>query len=456
MSRGSTAALTCDPRSVEPCGATGTYTPCTGPPSHGSSPVPTTQVDLASHGQPVGLGSGAYDVSRQVSCVTFHSHCVPTPSGSPPKRIFSGRIPSEVELLREVSVQFQAGVGQMSPSVGAGPPPPPMSNYAGKVLVLPRSPSGERIKSATFPPLAHQAHDLRHTSRPGSPRAPSEPRAVPRQDAGMLSNGRRKSGGHCSPALPIQQSSRPTHGTSPVQVVPPLEGLRSPRVPVGPAGAFPLMQQQQQHRVPHMLAGVAGASGTASPGALLVAPPRSVHASQACLHALPPTVEQLAVQALHSASQPAVGQGPGMSTPRMLPIVQTAHGQLAQSMSMVMLGNSPGLQPTASAPKLMSVPGSPRVPEHRAVLGHVAVMQHGGHANATLSPATVPPFRQAMVDEQSLSPIGSAVAMHGTPFGVHRLSGATSSSCTTGPVTSTVSMTSRDMEGCICTGLASK
>jgi len=428
MSRGSTVALTCDPRSTESGGATGAYTPCTGPPSHGSSPVPTTQVDLASHGQPVGLGSGAYDVSRQVSCVTFHSHCVTTPSGSPPKRIFSGRIPSEVELLREVSVQFQAAAacgGAMSPAAGgAGPPPPPAGNFTGKVMVHPRSPSGERIKSASFPAPAQQSHDLRHSSsRPGSPRAPAEPQAVPPQDAGM-SNGRRKSGGHCSPALPIQQPSRPNLATSSVQVVPPLDGLRSPRVPVGPAGSFPMVQQQ--HRMPHMMTGASGTNGTASPtGALLVAPPRCMQASQA----------------LHTASQPALGQGPGMSTPRMLPVVQPAHGQLAQSMSMVMLGTSQGLQPTASAPKLMSVPGSPRVPEHRAVLGHVPVMQHGGHANATLSPASVPPFRQALVDEQAT---GSAVAMHGATGAMHRWNGPASSAA------------SRDVEGCMCSGLASK
>merc|ERR1711879_275708 len=105
----------------------------------------------------------------------------------------------------------------------------------------------------------------------------------------MLSNGRRKSGGRCSPALPIQQPPRLNLATSSVQVVPPLDGLRSPGVPVGPAGSFPLMQQQQ--RMPQMLAGATGANGTASPtGALLSAPPRSMHA----------------LQALHTASQPAL------------------------------------------------------------------------------------------------------------------------------------------------------
>jgi len=427
MSRGSTVALTSDPRSLEPCGVPGAYTPCTGPPSHGSSPVPTMQIDLASHGQPVGLGNGAYDVSRQVSCVTFHSHCVTTPSGSSPNRIFSCRIPSEVELLREVSVQFQAAAacnGATSPSVGAGPPPPPVGSFASKVLVHPGSPSGERIKSATFPTPAQQSYDLRHSSsRPCSPRAPAEPQALPPQDRGM-SNGRRKSGGHYSPTLPIQQPSRLNLATSSVQVAPPLDGLRSPGVPVGPAGSFSLMQQQQ--RVPHMLAGATGTNGTASPTvALLVAPPpRSMHT----------------LQALHNALQPSLGQGPGMSTPRMLPTVQAANGQMAQSMSMVMRGPSQGLQPTASAPRLMSVPGSPRVPEHRPVLGHVAVMQHGGHASTTLSPATAPPFRQNLLDEQAP---GSGVAMHGATGQVHRWSGPSSS------------VASRETEACMCPGLAS-
>merc|ERR1712008_8077 len=163
---------------------------------------------------------------------------------------------------------------------------------------------------------------------------------------------------------------------------------------------------------PHLMAGATGTTnGTANPtdgpgsgcGAVLVAPPRSMHASQAT------RVAALFDTALHTASQPVLGQG--MSTPRMLPIVQTANGQMPPSMSMVMRGPSQGLQPTASAPKLISLPGSPRVPEHRPVLGHVAVVQHNGHATATLSPATVPPFRQALVDEQ---------AMHGATGQVHR------------------------------------
>jgi len=259
---------------------------------------------------------------------------------------------------------------------------------------------------------------------------------VPPQDAGMFSNVRRMSGGPCSPALPIQQPSRPNLAASSVQVVPPLDGLRSPGVPVGPAGSFPLMLQQ---RVPHMLAGAIGTNGTASPtggpgpawrsalereqhgGALLVAP-RSMHASQA----------------LHTASQPVLGQGPGMSTPRMLSIVPTAHGQMAQSMSMVMRGPSHGLQPATSSPKLMSLPGSPRVPEHRSVSGHVAVMQHSG-ASATLTPATVSPFRQTLVHEQATV---AAVAMHGATRPVHRWSPASSAG--------------RDVEGCMCTGPASK